>query len=306
MGVYTKLPDGIDEVDVIIAGGGTAACVIASRLADVDVNLSILVIESGPDNYNVPTITNPIFLFTHIFPNSTTAIFYKAGRETGVADREVVAPSGGVLGGGSSVNFLTYSRAQRLDFDPWKTPGWSADDMLPYLRKSSSFPGDHTNIAPGQYLALSAFSVYPYSRGSIHITGPGLDNTLDFKTDFFSDAHDVDIKKCVWAYKKQREIFRRMNLYRGELAAGHPPFAVGFPAACIETDAPLGRDVAPLEYTDDDDVVLEDWLRRNVASSWHSLGTYKMAPREESPRLWCRGLENRRHEYSASELGCEY
>lgn len=123
--------------------------------------------------------------------------------------------------------------------------------------------------------------MYPYSRGSIHITGSGLQDILDFKTGFFADAQGIDIKKCVWTYKKQREIIRRMDVYRGEVAAAHPPFATGSPAACIKTEAPLGRDVAPLEYTEDDDAVLEDWLRQNVASTWHSLGTCKMAPREE-------------------------
>ena len=28
-----------------------------------------------------------------------------------------------------------YTRAQRSDFDSWKTPGWAADDMLPFLKK---------------------------------------------------------------------------------------------------------------------------------------------------------------------------
>lgn len=32
-----------------------------------------------------------------------------------------------------------YTRAQRDDFDSWKTEGWSADDMLPFLKKVFPF-----------------------------------------------------------------------------------------------------------------------------------------------------------------------
>jgi len=36
---------------------------------------------------------------------------------------------------------MMYSRAQRSDWDAWNMPGWSADEMLPYLRKViSPFP----------------------------------------------------------------------------------------------------------------------------------------------------------------------
>jgi choline dehydrogenase-like flavoprotein len=100
---------------------------------------------------------------------------------------------------------------------------------------------------------------------------------LDFATGFFSDAGDIDIKKHVWAYKKQREIARRMDTYRGEIAAAHPPFPAGSGAAAIETDGPL-EDVTDIEYSAEDDAVLEKWLRENVGTTWHSLGTCKMAP----------------------------
>lgn len=35
-------------------------------------------------------------------------------------------------------------------------------------------------------------------------------------------------------------------------------------------------------YSEEDEVVLEEWIRRNVGSGWHSSGTCKMLPREES------------------------
>jgi alcohol oxidase len=114
----------------------------------------------------------------------------------------------------------------------------------------------------------------------MHITGPELDDPLDFETGFFSDDHDIDLKKQIWAYKKSREILRRMKNFRGELAIGHPRFSQGSKAGFVETDAPL-ENVQDIEYTTEDDAAIEQWLRENVNTTWHSLGTCKMAPREE-------------------------
>jgi alcohol oxidase len=93
-----------------------------------------LVIEGGTNN-DMPTIALPALFLTHLMPTSKTNIFYKANKEKQLANRELIVPSGGVLGGGSSTNLMMYSRAQRSDFDSWKVPGWSADEMLPYLKR---------------------------------------------------------------------------------------------------------------------------------------------------------------------------
>ena len=114
----------------------------------------------------------------------------------------------------------------------------------------------------------------------MHITGPKLDDPLDFDVGFFNDAHDIDLKKQIWAYKKQREIVRRASYYRGELAAGHPKFSEGSAAAVSETSGPL-KDVKDLEYSKEDDAAIEQWLRENVNTTWHSMATCKMAPREQ-------------------------
>jgi len=48
-------------------------------------------------------------------------------------------PMGGLLGGGSSINFMMYTRAQGADFDSWATPGWTAKDMLPICNKLETY-----------------------------------------------------------------------------------------------------------------------------------------------------------------------
>lgn len=162
------------------------------------------------------------------------------------------------------------------------------------------FPGDPSTVPAGQYFTISTFSVYPFSRGHIHITGPDPSNDpLDFETGFLSDRHGLDLQTQIWLYKTQREIARRMPCYRGEIAAGHPPFAPGSKAAvAIEfattTTTPLensdnektlegGGIVTNIQYSVEDDKVIEQWVRENVETTWHSLGTCKMgaSPEEE-------------------------
>lgn len=91
----------------------------------------------------------------------------------------------------------------------------------------------------------------------------------------------------MWAYKLQREAARRMATFRGELATSHPPFAAGSGAAVLEeADGPTIPAAAAAErwtiaYAAEDDAVLERWLRGRIETTWHSLGTCRMAPRDE-------------------------
>ncbi|KAK7936733.1 uncharacterized protein PG986_015171 [Apiospora aurea] len=133
MPLYSQLLTDIDEVDIIIAGGGTAACIIASRLSDADPSLSTLVVEAGANNYDDPTIVNPLF---------KAMTLHKGNKSEFLANRELVVPVGHVLGGGSSVNFLMYSRPQRSDYNSWQAPGWSAEELLPYMKKTETYHGN--------------------------------------------------------------------------------------------------------------------------------------------------------------------
>jgi choline dehydrogenase-like flavoprotein len=81
---------------------------VAGRLAAADPNLSILLIEGGQDNYNVENVVNPVLFLEHLLPDSKTAIFYKGNKSDVLAGREPIVPSGGILGGGSSINFMMY------------------------------------------------------------------------------------------------------------------------------------------------------------------------------------------------------
>ncbi|KAK4544216.1 hypothetical protein LTR36_004426 [Oleoguttula mirabilis] len=557
MGLYTKLPASIHEVDVIIAGGGLAGCVVAGRLAEADPTLSILVIEQGPNSYEAPEVVQPALYPRNLFPTSKYTLFWQGNEAAQLANRKPIVPSGGTLGGGSAINWMVYTRAQRSDFDSWGAKEWSADELYPFLNKFETYHGqgekehhgssgpiniskgthtckvaedDFINVAdqlgyselkdlqnldanngterwmkyigpdgrrqdsahrflhpklqdanrypnlhvlcekqvirvlfddekkavgveyqtnpkflpnpefmtakqtprtirakkmvvlsaganatplilersgignseileragvpvvedlPGvghdyqdhhltlyayrtclapsdtingfadgrfdpkeavkaghkllgtnamdasgkfrpteedvaalgpefqkawerdfknapdrplmiialylsyygdhstlpddaEYVSMANWTAYPYSRGHIHITGPSLSDNVDFDVGWLKDENDIDVKKHIWAYKLQREMWRRMSIFRGELASSHPRFPAGSKAAVIEkSDGPVAEGMKRIEYSQEDDKAIEQKIREIVSTTWHSLGTCKMAPREK-------------------------
>lgn len=154
-----------------------------------------------------------------------------------------------------------------------------------------AFLGDHKALpqredgAPEQYCTVGAYTAYPYSRGDIHITSKDVKTPASFNTGFFKA--EADVKKQIWAYKKQREVYRRTEAYSGELALGHPVFPEGSKAAL--QNGPIAKfssqedrnNLPEIEYTAEDDKAIEQHVRNNVNTTWHSLGTCRMAPREK-------------------------
>jgi hypothetical protein len=62
----------------------------------------------------MPFVAFPALFLAHLMSINMTKIFYKANKENQLADRQLIALSGG----GSSTNFMMYSGAKRPDFDP--------------------------------------------------------------------------------------------------------------------------------------------------------------------------------------------
>lgn len=92
-------------------------------------------VESGQDNFGQPTVTNPALYRATLMPGTANAFHYKSQKEAQLSDREVVVTTGGILGGGSSVNGMIYQRGQLCDFDSWDTKGWSGKEVVPFLKK---------------------------------------------------------------------------------------------------------------------------------------------------------------------------
>ncbi len=125
----------MSDVDFVIAGGGTAGCVLANRLS-ADGRHRVLLLEAGPrDNY--PWIHIPIGYAKTMF-HPVYNWRFSTEPEPGMNGREIYWPSGRTLGGSSAINGLIYIRGHRDDYDHWAAlgnRGWGYTDVLPYFRK---------------------------------------------------------------------------------------------------------------------------------------------------------------------------
>ena len=114
--------------------------------------------------------------------------------------------------------------------------------------------------------------------------------------------------------------------FRGELTSHHPHFHPGSPAACRDIDIKTAKELLPngltvgihmgtwhrpgepydaskvhedIKYTEDDDKAIDDWVADHVETTWHSLGTCAMKPREQGGVL-----DARLNVYGTTNLKC--
>lgn len=117
-------------------------------------------IEGGRDNKDDPFITNPLLFMAHLSPANGTTLLYTGGPEPQIGGRQLTVPAGGILGGGSSINMMQYTRAQRHDWDSWKAEGWSADEMIPYLKKVGHTRLTYAPMVSGVFIVF--ISIFPF------------------------------------------------------------------------------------------------------------------------------------------------
>jgi choline dehydrogenase len=117
--------------DYVIAGAGTAGCVLANRLS-ADPGVSVLLLEAGGRDWN-PLFRVPIMTGT-LLRQRYANWFYFTEPEPQLGDRRIFWPRGRVLGGSSSINGLIYIRGHPSDFDDWArlgATGWSYREVRP-------------------------------------------------------------------------------------------------------------------------------------------------------------------------------
>ena len=133
----------MDEFDYVIAGAGSAGCVLANRLSADPRNRVLLLEAGGSDNY--VWVKVPVG-YLYCIGNPRTDWMYQTEPEAGLNGRALKYPRGRVLGGCSSINGMIYMRGQAADYDGWRQlglDGWGWDDVLPLFRRAEDhYAGD--------------------------------------------------------------------------------------------------------------------------------------------------------------------
>lgn len=73
----------------------------------------------------------------------------------------------------------------------------------------------------------------------------------------------ADLGVLRWAYKKGREISRRMASYRGEFEPGHPRYPEGSQAACKALTGPVDVNSPEIIYSAEDNEAIDIYHREN-------------------------------------------
>jgi choline dehydrogenase-like flavoprotein len=124
-----------EEFDVVVVGAGSAGCALAGRLSE-DPALGVLLLEAGGSD-DVLAVQVPAALYrpwrTRRDCNHTTE------PQPGLGGRRLSWPRGGLLGGSSSINAMTYVRGAAADYDEWAAltgdGSWSYEHVLPLFRR---------------------------------------------------------------------------------------------------------------------------------------------------------------------------
>lgn len=126
------------DIDLIIVGGGTAGCVLASRLHEKKPTLSILVIEAGKDVTNRPHISKPlesVFLY-----GSEIDYAYMTTPQQHLDGKPRYNCGAKALSGSTAMNSGGWTRGDARDYDEWAAlvndNRWSYAGILPYFRKT--------------------------------------------------------------------------------------------------------------------------------------------------------------------------
>jgi len=133
------------DIEFLIVGGGSAGCVLASRLSE-DAATRVLLCEAGRDI----TPTDIPDVLASAYPGRTyfqaewlwgSLMASRGDSGTNQPTEPWFYEQARLLGGGSSINGICANRGSPYDYDEWASigaHGWAWSDVLPYFKKLES------------------------------------------------------------------------------------------------------------------------------------------------------------------------
>ncbi|OJJ29704.1 hypothetical protein ASPWEDRAFT_46452 [Aspergillus wentii DTO 134E9] len=127
------------QYDFVVVGGGTSGLVIANRLSEMQ-NATVAVIEAGDsvlNNFNVSNVMGYGLAF-----GTEMDWAYQTENQTYAGGSKQTIRAGKAIGGTSTLNGMSYTRAENVQIDSWElagNKGWNWKSLFPYYKKSEGF-----------------------------------------------------------------------------------------------------------------------------------------------------------------------
>lgn len=238
--------------DYVIAGAGTAGCVLANRLSEDPNNRVCLIEAGGKDSHpfiHVPALVGAALTLKQLSWGLETV------PQEHLNGRRIPVPRGRVLGGSSSVNGMVYFRGHAKDYDDWAAAGntgWSFAEVLPYFLRSENnaeYPG----------------SPFHGHSGPMHVSDIKRPNPLNA---VFADAmRSLQFRHCDDFNGPEPEGYglRQGAIRNGRRESGVTAFlkpAIGRPNLTVMTNAPIARVVIENRVASGVEVLVDGGTRR--------------------------------------------